>query len=105
MIKHEIPSHLSTEEWARLPTKPGERFEGLSRTTLLELWEQGDVEIAAVRKRGSQKAIRLLNLASLRTYLKTCVEPPHDNPSPGKKTARNRLKEQPAQQRQPKEVN
>jgi hypothetical protein len=84
MIKLEIPPHLSGAEWARLPTQPGERYEGLSRTTILELWEQGDVEIASVRKRGSQKAIRLVNIASLRAYLKTCVQAPSDNPLPGK---------------------
>jgi hypothetical protein len=98
MIRHEIPPHLSTEEWTRLPTRPGERYEGLSRTTILELWEQGDVEIASVRKRGSQKAIRLVNVASLRTYLKTCVEAPSDNPLPGKKRKNRRPQEQPAQQ-------
>jgi hypothetical protein len=104
MIKLEIPPHLSTEEWARLPTRPGERYEGLSRTTLLELWEQGDIKIASIRKSGSQKSIKLLHIPSLRAFLQTCVQAPSDNPFPGKKTARNRPKEQPTQQRQPKEV-
>jgi hypothetical protein len=97
MIKPEIPQHLLTEEWARLPTKPGERREGLSRTTILELWEQGDVEIASVRKRGSQKAIRLLNIASLRNFLKTCVEEPRDAPFPGKKSKTRRSQGQKAE--------
>jgi hypothetical protein len=89
VIKVEIPQHLLTEEWARLP-KPGERREGLSRTTLLELHAAGDIKIAAVRKPGSQKAIRLVHLPSLKAYLETCVEAPSDNPSPGKRHSRQR---------------
>jgi hypothetical protein len=84
MVKTQIPQHLLTEEWVRLP-KPGERYEGLSRTTILELHAQGDVKIAAVRKPGSQKAIRLVHVPSLKAYLETCVGSPSDNPSPGKK--------------------
>jgi hypothetical protein len=81
MVKHEIPPHLLTEEWVRLP-KPRERYEGLSRTTLLELFEQGDIKIAAVRKPGSQKAIRLVHVPSLKAYLQTCVEEPSDKEHP-----------------------
>jgi hypothetical protein len=87
MVKPQIPQHLLTEEWARLP-KPGERYEGLSRTTILELHAQGDIKIAAVRKPGSQKAIRLVHVPSLKTYLQTCVEEAPDNPSPGRKRLR-----------------
>gem|GEM_PF-5427895 len=61
---------------------------GLSRTTLLELHAQGDIKIAAVRKPGSQKAIRLVHMPSLKAYLQTCVEAPSDNPMPGKKDQR-----------------
>jgi hypothetical protein len=90
MIKVDIPQYLLTpQEWARLP-KPGVRFEGLSRTTLLELYEQGDIKIAAIRKPGSQKAIRLVHVPSLKAYLQTCVEEPHDNPTPWKETSFSR---------------
>jgi hypothetical protein len=87
MMKNPIPQHLSTEEWVRLP-KPGERYEGLSRTTILELHEQGDIKIAAIRKPGSQKAIRLVNVPSLKAYLETCVEEPVVKPCPGTATSR-----------------
>jgi hypothetical protein len=97
MIKVQIPEHLLTEEWTRLP-KPEERLEGLSRTTLLELHAQGDITIAAIRKAGSQKAIRLVHIPSLKAYLKTCIEPAHDNPLPGKKSKNRRSQEQHAQQ-------
>jgi len=82
MSKTKIPEHLA-EEWVRLPSRPEERFEGLARTTILELAERGEIKIASVRKPGSQKAIRLVHVPSLKTYLQTCVEPPSDNPSPG----------------------
>jgi hypothetical protein len=91
MIKVEIPQLLLTEEWTKLP-KPRERYEGLSRTTLLELWEQGDIKIAAIRKPGSQKAIRLLHVPSLKAYLKTCIEEPHDTPSPRKRAGNTKRK-------------
>jgi hypothetical protein len=84
MAKVEIPQRLLTEEWGRLP-KPQERLEGLSRTTILELHAQGDVKIAAVRKPGSQKAIRLVHIPSLKAFLETCIEEPRDRPSPGRK--------------------
>jgi hypothetical protein len=100
MINIAIPQYLLTAEWARLP-KPEERMEGLSRTTLLELHAQGDIKIAAVRKPGSQKSIRLVHIPTLKAFLETCVEAPHDNPLPGKKTASHRPKEQPTQQFQP----
>jgi hypothetical protein len=100
MIRTKIPPHLA-EEWVRLPSRPEERYEGLSRTTLLELHAAGEIQIAAVRKPGSQKAIRLVHVPSLKNFLRTCVEAPADNPSPGKKTVRCRPKEQPTQQLQP----
>jgi hypothetical protein len=83
MIRTQIPQHLLTDEWTRLP-KPGERFCGLSRTTLLELFEQGNIKIAAIRKPGSQKAIRLVHVPSLKAFLESCVEEPPVKPFPRK---------------------
>jgi hypothetical protein len=82
MSKTKIPAHLA-EEWVRLPSRPVDRYEGLSRTTILELAERGEIKIAAVRKPGSQKAIRLVHVPSLKAYLETCVEALFDKPSPG----------------------
>jgi hypothetical protein len=92
MIKVEIPQHLLTEEWVRLP-KPQERLEGLSRTTILELHAQGDVKIAAIRKAGSQKAIRLVHIPSLKAYLETCVEEPRLYP--GRRKGRSSAMDRP----------
>jgi hypothetical protein len=36
MFKVNIPQHLQSEEWVRMP-KPGDRYMGLTRTTLLEI--------------------------------------------------------------------
>ena len=104
MIKPQIPQHLLTEEWARLP-KPGERYEGLSRTTILELHAQGDIKIAAVRKPGSQKAIRLVHVPSLKAYLQTCVEEPHDKPSPGRTRSGNRAGHDQSRERETNNAN
>jgi hypothetical protein len=56
------------DDWVRLP-KPKERFYGLSRTTLLELCEAGDVKSTLLRKRHAMRGIRLLYLPSLRAFL------------------------------------
>jgi hypothetical protein len=85
MIKPPLPPRLSTDDWVRMP-KPRERLCGLSRTTLFELISSGDIKSAVVRKRGSQKGIRLIFRPSLLAHLETCVEAPRDNPLP----ARNR---------------
>jgi hypothetical protein len=73
MLKTKIPAHFSANDWKRLP-KPRERLCDLSRTTLLELHERGEITIAALRKPGAQKAIRLVFMPSLFTYLNSCVE-------------------------------
>jgi hypothetical protein len=79
MLKTKIPSQFSAEDWKRLP-KPRERLCDLSRTTLLELSELGEITIAAIRKPGSQKAIRLVYMPSLHQYLRTCIEEPAPKP-------------------------
>jgi hypothetical protein len=70
-----IPSHFSSEDWERLPPPKG-RLCGLSRTTLFELVEQGEIKSAVIRKPGAQKGIRLIFMPSLAAYLETCVEEP-----------------------------
>lgn len=56
------------EKWCRLP-KPKARFNGLSRTTLLEACERGDVRSCVIKKRGAIRGIRLIFLPSLFEYL------------------------------------
>jgi len=64
----EIPRDLQNEQWVRMP-KPKGRLLGLSRTTLLELAEQQEIQIANFRKPGSVKGIRLAWMPSLREFL------------------------------------
>jgi len=68
MNKPEILAHLLGEPWARMP-KPKERLWGLSRTTLLELSEEGQIRTVAIRKPGRMKGIRLVYMPSLLAYL------------------------------------
>jgi hypothetical protein len=51
--------------------KPKERLCGLSRTTLLELSEAGNIRTVAIRKPGAIKGIRLVHMPSLYTYLES----------------------------------
>lgn len=59
---------LLGEEWGRLP-KPRARFNGLSRTTLLEACERGDIRSCVIKKRNAIRGIRLIYLPSLYEYL------------------------------------
>jgi hypothetical protein len=64
----EIPEHLQSSEWVRLP-KPLGRLEGLSRTSLGELIDSNLVESVTLRQPGAQRGIKLIFLPSLRKYL------------------------------------
>ena len=70
MLKVKLPEHFEGDLWARLP-KPKERLQGLSRTTLLEIIQRGLIHSVVIRKPGSQKGIRLINMASLLGYLES----------------------------------
>lgn len=59
---------FSPDEWGRLP-KPKSRFWGLSRTTILEMVQRGEVRSAVIKKRGAIRGIRLIYLPSLREAL------------------------------------
>jgi hypothetical protein len=69
MFKVNIPQHLQSEEWVRMP-KPGDRYMGLTRTTLLEivLDPESGVPCAVVKKRNAQRGIRLIHRPSLLAY-------------------------------------
>lgn len=80
MKKSVVERRYETGEWERLPKvsqvkgQPGERLRGLSRTTLLELHERKLIKIASIRKPGAEKAIRLVWLPSLDSYLRSIAE-------------------------------
>ena len=56
------------EEWGRLP-KPKSRFWGLSRTTILEMFQRGEIKSCVIKKRHAIRGIRLVFLPSLREAL------------------------------------
>ena len=64
----EIPEHLQSPEWGRLP-KPQGRLEGLSRTTCTEIIDNCQVKSVTIRQPGAQRGIRLIWLPGLRKYL------------------------------------
>ena len=69
MLKVEIPRHLQTAEWARMP-KPGQRLMDLTRSTLLEIIQdpQSGVRSAVIRRPGRTRGIRLIYMPSLFAY-------------------------------------
>lgn len=69
MLKADIPNHLQTEDWQRMP-KPGQRLMKLTRTTLLEIIQdpQSGVRSAVIRKPGRTRGIRLIFMPSLFAY-------------------------------------
>ena len=64
------------EQWVRLPTKPGERLQGLSRAFIYILINEGQVKSACIKKPGKLTGIRLIWLQSLMDYIEGCVESP-----------------------------
>jgi hypothetical protein len=64
--KVDIPKHLDTEEWIRMP-KPGDRYMGLTRTTLLEivLNPEAGVRSAVIKKKHARRGIRLIHRGDL----------------------------------------
>ena len=70
-----VPTHLRTEEWVRFPS-PRQRYQGLSRTTLMELVKEGKIRAVALRKPGAQRAKWLLYAPSLSAYLDSLATGP-----------------------------
>jgi hypothetical protein len=61
-------------EYARLP-KPKARFQGLTRSTLLEIGNQVPGMVITIRKRkNAQRGIRLLHLPTFFRYLESLKE-------------------------------
>lgn len=61
-------SESRIEEWYRLPHPRGGRLFGLSRTTLTELGQAGEIKTVLLRKRGALRGIRLIHGPSLQSY-------------------------------------
>lgn len=71
-------------EWMRLPA-PRSRCEasGLSRTTLNEAIDRGDVRAISVRKPGATRGIKLMNRRSLLDWLARLEAEQHPQPEKG----------------------
>ena len=65
-----MESSLRDAEWLRLPL-PGARcpLTGLSRTTLIELGDRGEIVLKRIRKPGATRGIVIINKQSLLAYL------------------------------------
>ena len=59
--------------WTRLPTKAGERIEGLSRSHVYTLIEAGVIRSASIRRPGCIKGLRLVHRASILAYIEKHV--------------------------------
>jgi hypothetical protein len=69
-LKAFIASDLSMAEWLRLPAPRSRcRLTQMSRTTLNEAIERGDVRAITVRQSGATRGIKLINRASLLAWL------------------------------------
>lgn len=63
-------ANISDAEWLRLP-QPGTRcrLSGLSRSTLNERIDAGDIRAVTIRQSGARRGIKLLNRRSVLAYL------------------------------------
>jgi hypothetical protein len=65
-LKAFVASDLSMAEWVRLPAPRSRcRLTQMSRTTLNEAIERGDIRAITIRQPGATRGIKLLNRASL----------------------------------------
>jgi hypothetical protein len=62
------------ERWVRLPTKPGERLQGISRPSLYNWIEAGHIKSASIRQPGKLTGIRVIWLPSLLEFIEKHVE-------------------------------
>jgi hypothetical protein len=59
---------------AAKPGKPGGRFCGLGRTTLMELAQKGCFRMASIKQPGRQRCIHLIHLPSFYAYLNSITK-------------------------------
>jgi hypothetical protein len=65
---------VTNDLWIRLPHPRGGRFWGLSRTTILEMCERGEVKSTVIKKKHAMRGIRLIYLPSLQAALEKLAE-------------------------------
>ena len=75
---------LSGSEWLRLPAPRARcRLTGMSRTTLNEAIERGDVRAITVRQAGATRGIKLINKSSLLAWLAKLDSEQNNEPKEG----------------------
>jgi hypothetical protein len=68
MVKIKIPQQYQGNSYNRLP-KPGEKLEGLSGTTLLQLGAEGRIRTVTIRRPNARRGINLCYMPSLIEFL------------------------------------
>lgn len=64
------------EQWVGLPTKPGERLNGLSRSAIYQGIDSGKIKSACIKQPGKLTGKRLVWLPSVMAYIESfTVEP------------------------------
>jgi hypothetical protein len=62
--------------WVGLPTKPGERLQGLSRSAVYQGIDSGKIKTACIRQPGKLTGKRLVWLPSVMAYIESFTEQP-----------------------------
>ena len=66
----------SNEFWTGLPTKPGQRLQGLTRSSLYIGIDEGKIKTACIKKPGKLTGKRLVWLPSVIAYIESFIEQP-----------------------------
>jgi len=62
--------------WTKLPTKPGQRLQGLSRSAVYIGIDSGKIKTACIKQPGKLTGSRLVWLPSVIAYIESFVEKP-----------------------------
>ncbi len=62
------------ERWVRLPNKPGERLQGMSRAAIYNLIQSGRIKTANIRTPGKLTGVRLIWEQSIVDFIEKHVE-------------------------------
>ena len=65
---------VTSGEWMRLPTKGRDPVFGLTRPWYYQRIKEGSIRSACLRQKGALTGVRLVNVASVRTYIERHVE-------------------------------
>jgi len=65
-----------SEIWTGLPTKPGQRLQGLSRSAIYQGIDRGKIKTACIKQPGLLTGKRLVWLPSVMAYIESFIEQP-----------------------------